>query len=187
MNSLFARCNQRLAIEDRIDKILHQDGVRIGSILKWNLNVPDLGFGKAEFGGFAELNHIRVISRESELVPFEDYLAPCAGDFESVAAGRFPGGRNKCAGATVRKFEISRNVVLHFDMMEPAELAETAHTRGRSEQPLHDIQIMEALIEQYSPALPLPGRAPAAAGIIRLRPVPIGHDPTHPHQLAQFA
>src|SRR5256885_9557653 len=42
-------------------------------------------------------------------------------------------------------------------------------TLFRSQQPLHHIEIMEALVQQHSPALPFPGRAPAAARIISLR------------------
>ena len=55
------------------------------------------------------------------------------------------------------------------------------------EQPLHDIQIVQALVQQHAAAFALPGRPPAAAGIIGLGAKPIGHDPAHAHDLAQFA
>ena len=45
---------------------------------------------------------------------------------------------------------------------------------------------MQALIEQHTAALALPRGAPTATLEIRLAAEPIGHDPQHTHQIAQF-
>ena len=46
---------------------------------------------------------------------------------------------------------------------------------------------MRTLIEQDPAAFALPGGAPSATGIVSLRPIPIGHDPTDAGDLPQFA
>ena len=45
---------------------------------------------------------------------------------------------------------------------------------------------MQALIQQDAAAFAFPGRAPATAGVVGLGAKPIGHDPAHAHDLAQF-
>ena len=67
--------------------------------------------------------------------------------------------------------------------MEAPKLAETAHARRHSEQPLHDIQIVKALVQEDAAALAFPGRPPTAAGVVGLGSKPIGHDPAHPDNL----
>ena len=58
---------------------------------------------------------------------------------------------------------------------------------GMPQQPLHGVQVVQALVEQHAAALALPGGAPAAAGVVGLGAEPVGDDPAHAHDLAQFA
>ena len=51
---------------------------------------------------------------------------------------------------------------------------------------MHDIEIMQALVEQHAAAFPLPGSAPSTAGIVSLGPEPIRHDPAYAHHLAHL-
>ena len=46
---------------------------------------------------------------------------------------------------------------------------------------------MEALIEQHAAAFAPPGRAPAAAGVVRLSAIPVRDDPAHADDFAEIA
>src|ERR1035441_335446 len=125
----------------------------IRRVLEWNLNVPYFGLGEAELGVAAELNHVDLISGEGEPVPFEHDLAASAHDFESVGAGSLAGRRDERAGRAIGIFEVGGDVVLHLDVVEAAELAEAAHASRHSQEPLHGVEIVQALVEQHSAAL----------------------------------
>ena len=79
------------------------------------------------------------------------------------------------------------DVVLHVEPVEPVE------ERTQQEDELLAVLLVsqhrrrDLLVQQHAAALALPGRAPAAAGVIRLRAEPVGHNPTHAHNLAQVA
>ena len=61
------------------------------------------------------------------------------------------------------------------------------HPGRHADDPLQCVELVEALVEQHAAALALPCGAPVAALIIRLGPEPVGHDPNHANQVAQFA
>jgi hypothetical protein len=73
--------------------------------------------------------------------------------------------------------------------VEPAaaELAKAAHLRWHPENPLEEIEIVRALVEQDSPALAGPGCAPSALGVVGFRAEPMGRRPIHPMDLPQLA
>ena len=71
--------------------------------------------------------------------------------------------------------------------MVAAELAEAAHARRQAEQPGHYVEVVQALVEQHAAAFAAPGRAPAAAGVVRFGAEPIGDDPAQADDVAQFA
>ena len=71
--------------------------------------------------------------------------------------------------------------------MIAAQLAKAAHARRHAAKPLQHVEIVQALIQQHAAAFALPGRAPTAAGVIGFGAIPIGDDPTQPHDVAEFA
>ena len=87
----------------------------------------------------------------------------------------------------IRPFEIGGDVVLDFNLVKATELTEAAHARRHSEQPLQHVEIVQALIEQYSAAFAFPSRAPRTAGVISLAPKPIRVDPVHAGDFAEVA
>src|SRR5437667_10898238 len=98
MDAFLARGYERGAIENGIHKILNENRVRVSGVFEGNFHVPDFRLRETDFGSFAELEHVSLVARERELVMFEDHLAACAGDFETVGAWRFAGGGDKHAG-----------------------------------------------------------------------------------------
>ena len=159
----------------------------VGRIGEGDLDVPDLGLGEAALGRLGEFDHVRVVAGESELVVLKDDLAPCADDLEAVGAGGFAGGRDEHARGAVGPFHDAGDVVLDLDVVEAAELAEAAHARGHSAEPLQDIELMEALVEEHAATLALPRRAPTATGVVGLGAEPVGDDPVDADDLAEFA
>jgi len=175
------------AIEDRIDEILHQGRVRIRSVLDGNINVPDVGFGKAALRRFAELDHVGIVAGELQLVVFEDQPSARSVQFETVASRRFTSGRNENPGAAIGPFHVGRDIIFDLNIVIPAELTKPAHTRWHPAEPLEHVELVQALIQQHTAALAFPGRAPAAARVISFCPIPIGNNPVHADQLAEFA
>src|SRR5262249_17078953 len=96
-------------------------------------------------------------------------------------------GGNESAGGAVLVFEISGDVIFDFDLVKAAELAKAADFSGHAQKPLHDVEVMKTLVEEHAAAFTLPGRAPAAAGVVGFGAEPIGHDPAHADDVAQFA
>ena len=52
--------------------------------------------------------------------------------------------------------EISGDVILNLDIVKPPELAKAPDFGGHSEQPLHHVQVMQALVEKHSAAFAFP-------------------------------
>lgn len=63
----------------------------------------------------------------------------------------------------------------------------TADLYRHSAQPLEQVKLMRALVDQYAAALAAPRAAPAALIIIGLWAVPVGDHPIDPLKLAQSA
>src|ERR1043166_5653929 len=115
----------------------------IRRVFEWNFDVPHFGFHESLLRRFAELDHVRLVPREREFVAFEYDFAAGADDFETVGAWGFAGRGDESASRAVRIFQISRDIVLDFDVVEAAKLAKAADTRRHSKQPLHRIQIVQ--------------------------------------------
>src|SRR3954468_13340549 len=101
----------------------------IGCVLERNFGVPYLRLSKSLFRGFAELDHIRVVADKDELVALQDNSSSRAGDLETIGARSLASGRDEHTGGAVVKFQIRGYIVLDFNPMETAKLAEAANTR----------------------------------------------------------
>lgn len=161
--------------------------MRGGGIGEGEVGDPDLWFGEADFGGFAELDHVVFVAGERELVIFQDDLAFGAGDFEAVGSGCLAAGGDEHSGGAIRVFEVGGDVILDLDIVVTAELAEAADPGGHPEKPADHVQVVQALIEQDTAAFTLPRGTPAAAGEVGFGAVPIGDDPVQANDFAQFA
>src|SRR5712671_6104637 len=98
MDAFAARDNERRAVENGFDEILHDRGVLGGGIFEGDVDVPEFWAREAGFGGFAEGAHWHFVAGEGEFAVFEDELAAVAGDFEAVRARRFAGGGDEETG-----------------------------------------------------------------------------------------
>src|SRR5204863_7122287 len=131
--------------------------------------------------------HVVLVAREGELAVFHDQPAHRADDFEAIRAGRFTGGTEENTRRAVRPLQVSRHAVLDFDLVKAPQLAEAAHAFGHADEPLHRVEIVQALVEQHAAAFALPRRPPAAARVIRLGAIPVTVDPVHAHNFAEVA
>ena len=59
----------------------------------------------------------------------------------------------------------------------PAETAHRADAERHPEHPLPEIEVVRGLIEQHAAAFTGPSRAPAAGGVVGIRPEPVGDRP----------
>src|SRR6516225_373521 len=106
---------------------------------------------------------------------------------EPVGTGRFSSGSAEYGGHAVRIFEIGSNVVLDFDIMISAKIAECADSGRHSKDPLKQIKIVRALVEQHSPSLAFPGSSPIAGLIVGFCSEPVGNSPVYAPDRPQFA
>ena len=72
-------------------------------------------------------------------------------------------------------------------MMPLAVMSNCQNLHGQAADPLKQIQIMRALIQEHSSALSVPGCAPVAGIIICLCAVPVRNNPVHALNLAVFS
>src|SRR4051812_39069175 len=143
-----------------------------------NLDIPDVGFGEAGFAGPAKFDHRSLVAGESDPVVLEDDFSALAGNLKPISSMGFPGGGDKNTGRGIGPLKVSGDVVFDFDIVETAELAESAHAGRHSAEPDEQVDIVRALIEETPASLALPGGAPAAAGVVGFSAEPIGDDPT---------
>ena len=173
-------------MEDGVDEVLHEHGVRSVGVGKGDVDVPHFGFGESGFGGSAEFQHAGLVAGEGKLIVFEDDFAVGADDFQAVGAGRFASGGNKDAGGAVGVFEVGDNAVFHFDVVKTSELHEAAYFGGHSAHPLEGVELVEALVEENAAAFAFPCGAPSATGVVGVGSIPIGNDPVDADDFAQF-
>ena len=142
---------------------------------------------KAFFGGIAEFPFadVQFVNRQLEIVA--DNLCFVHRDFKPVGAGRVAGGGDKYAGCAVWIFQIGGDVVFYLDIMPFAFMTEGGHLAGHPADPLQQVEVVRALVEQHTAAFTGPGRSPCARIIVRLGTVPAGDDPVDPFDLAVFS
>ena len=174
-------------MEDGVDKVLHEHGVRGVGVGKGDVNVPHFGFGESGFGGSAEFQHAALVAGEGELIVFENDFAAGADDFKAVGAGRFAGGGNENARGAVGVFQVGGDAVFHLNVVKASELHEAAHFGGHSAHPLEGVELVEALVEEDAAAFSLPSGSPSATGVVGVGSIPVGNDPVDADDFAQIA
>src|SRR5699024_5771515 len=102
-------------------------------------------------------------------------------------AGGLAGGGDEHPGGPAGPFQVGGDLVLHRDRVVFAVVAERPGTGGHPADPLEHIQVVGALVEQGAAAVLLPAAPPAAAGVVSVGAVPVGHRPADPLDAAQFA
>ena len=70
--------------------------------------------------------------------------------FRPNAASASAGGGDEHAGGTVGVFHIGRYIIFHFDVVPLAELHMGADLHGHAADPLPQVQLMGALVEQHA-------------------------------------
>ena len=83
--------------------------------------------------------------------------------------------------------EVGGDVVLHLNVVIPAKLAEAGDLIRHPEEPLVEVEIVRALIQQHPAAFPFPAGPPPAAGVVGVGPEPIGAVPQDAADFPQFA
>ena len=121
------------------------------------------------------LVHLQLLHDELAVLTDERRLRAC--NLQTVRAGGVGGRGDENARCAVRVLEIGGHVVLNLDVVPLALVAETLHLARQSHQPLHQIQLMRALVQQHTAAFARPRCAPCAGIVIELRAVPVGDNP----------
>ena len=93
---------------------------------------------------------------------------------------RISGGGDEHAGMPVLIFHIGGHIVLHLDVLPLPVMHEGLHLFREPQDPLPEIQLMRALVQQHAAALAAPGGPPVPAVIIVLAAVPVGDEPVGP-------
>lgn len=87
----------------------------------------------------------------------------------------------------VRVAEVSGDIVFDFDVVIAAELAEAGDLVGHAEEPLIEVEVMGALVEEDAAAFAFPCGAPAAGSVVGFGAEPVGAVPEDAADGAEFA
>ena len=121
------------------------------------------------------------------LPPLHDQASALRRDFQAVCAGRLAGRGDEDDARPVLILKIGRHIIFDFNFMMKAQLAEAAHLRRHSEDPLVEIKVVRALVQQNATALACPCGTPAAGGIVGLGTEPVRDCPGDPPDFSEFA
>ena len=108
-------------------------------------------------------------------------------DLKTVSAAGIAGRSYKYTGRTVLIFYISGNIVFNLNIMPLAIVQMRMDLDWHAADPLPQVQLMGALIQQHAAAFPCPGSTPCAGIIISLGAVPVGNDPVRTANTAVLA
>ena len=188
VNALLGRGEELFTFEDGVGEVLQDLHMLATGFSDGDFHVPGFRHGKSGFGFHAELAHGLAIPLEVNFATVGDGEASLfAGDFQLVHAWSLAGGGDKGGGRAVVVLQHRGHVVLDFDLMEAAELAETTDFLRHAKHPLEEIQIVGALIHEDTTALAFPRAAPAAGGVVVVGAEPIGDFPMDAAHAAEFA
>ena len=158
------------------------------------LNVVRFHFGHGHFGLRKALfaRHAEFALRHGELPPgqlafFPNKLAFVACNLQTVRARALTRRGDERARRTVRVLGVSRHFVLNLNVVPMAVLAVAHHAIRHAEDPLPQVKLMWALVQQHAAAFACPRRTPRAAVVVCLRAVPVRDDPNAAFQFAQLA
>ena len=140
--------------------------------------------GEPVLGRSEKFLQVLVQATDGERVLFADDLPARAQHLEAVGARGVRRGGDERARRAVCKFEVGRHVVLRFDVVPFAEMAEGVHLIRHAADPLQQVELVRALVQQHAAAFALPRGPPAARIVIILRAEPVGDDPVHAADLA---
>ena len=121
--------------------------------------------------------------KESKCV-IEADQAFVADDLQPIETRCFAAGGDKYAGSAASKAHHRRHFVFHIDSVIPPEIDFCSESRRQSEQPLQNIEIVNALIDQQTTAFATPGTSPVADPVVDIRSVPGSHCPAETVQVA---
>ena len=112
-------------------------------------------------------------------------LAQGAADLHPVGAGILPGGCDEHRAGAALVLRVDGGVVLHLNPMVMPLPAERPQPHRHPHDPLPDVQVVGALVQQHAASLPVPGGPPVAGIIVGLRPIPVVDDPDEALDLPQ--
>ena len=172
-----AVCHQRLSAKNSPGKGVHNADVLLVFAVRFHVTGSRFRAGKGRFIPPREhrLRHLQPGQMQRTAV--RGQCAAIAHDFKAVRAGRIPGRGNKGSGRAVRVLHVRCHVILHLDVVPFAKVHPGIDKARHTANPLPQIQVMRALIEQNAAALARPRGTPRARIIVRLVPVPVGNNP----------
>src|SRR6516164_6117403 len=160
MYAFAGRCDQRLSIEDSAYKIRQNPNMLRAVPPDGNPDVPGRRHREPARIRSRKITHRHLIPNKEEFVIFDHDFASFGGYFEAICTRRFPGGSADYSRHPVGILQVGSNVVFNFDIVIPAKLTKCPDSGRHSKDPLVQIQIVRALIEQNTPSLTRPRRPP---------------------------
>ncbi len=124
---------------------------------------------------------------ESNGAAVGDDGAAVANDLEAVGAGGVAGGGDEGAGRAVLVLDVGGHIVLDLDVVPLTKVHLDVDQLGHTADPLPEVEVVGALVEQDAAALARPGGAPGARVVVGLGAVPVGDDPARALEGAQLA
>lgn len=178
---------QKFSLENGVGEVLKNFDVLAAALVDGDVHVPGFGHGEGGLGFHAKLAHRLTVALEVDACPVDDgESALLGGDFEAVGARCFTGGGDKGGRGAVFVLENGGDIVFDFDFVETSELAEATNAVRHAEEPLEQIKVVRALVHEDAAALPFPGAAPAAGGVVIISAEPVGDLPVNAADGAEF-
>ena len=188
MQAFLCRSDQLRAVQNRRHEILLDADVLFAvAAADRNVDVPDGRNAERALRVLRIFVRWHFVARKRQAATFANQFAARSGDFEAVRSGSLASRRHEHARRAVRIFEHGRDVIFNFDVMVFADAADGGHSGGHAAQPLEQIQIVRALVQQNTAAFAAPRRTPAAGAVVGFAAEPRRDDPVRPLDLAEFA
>ena len=131
------------------------------------------------------LIHVQLIHRQLVMLTYDLRLLKI--HFKAVGPRRISCGSDEHSGSSIRKLHICGHIVLYLDVMPLSFMHKASDTHRQAADPLQQIQLMRALIQEHAAPFSVPGRSPLPGIIVVLRPVPVRDDPVHSFDLSVFS
>ena len=185
-DSFFSPGHQRSSLENMICEGLQHTDVLFVAAVCLDLQMLHIRLLETFLFRAAKLSLIDTQLIKEQFSVLTDDLAHLKGQFQTIGTGSVAGSGDKHAGCAVLILQIGGHIILHFNIVPLRLMTEGTYLRRHPAQPLQQIQLMRALIQQHAAAFSVPCSLPARRIIIALGAIPVSHDPIHTLQRSKL-
>ena len=186
-NALFAFCHQRSTIQNASSKGIQHTNVLFVQSIGFYFNFGAIGLIKSALCSFAPSTFVLCQFVQYQLIILTNQLAHFHINFKTVGAGGISCGSDKYSSGTIGILQIGGHIVFYLDIMPLANVTKSVYLAGQSTNPLQQIQLMGALVQQNTAAFTCPSSTPCTGIIINLGTIPVSNNPVYTLDCSQFA